>query len=160
MPHTKAWRTFEENLDFMHMLTLGHREAGALKTQIVRLRTVVNSFLSKGLWTKSAQAKLLRSFKEFNRTVKTRVDRIQTLTRWQVVMIVTCVEAYLQDVLSTAASVDPELMSKSEQCARYADVIAATSVDALANKLRVRWARGWLSDGGRRAGYRGSGKWE
>jgi hypothetical protein len=108
----------------------------------------VDPLLSKGLSTKPTQAKLLRSLKGFDRTLKTRVDRIQTITRWQVVMMVTCVEAYLQDVLSTAASVDPELMSKSEQRARYADVIAATSLDALANKLRVRWARGRLSDGG------------
>jgi hypothetical protein len=31
-PHTKAWLTFEENLgSIMHMLTLGYREAAALK---------------------------------------------------------------------------------------------------------------------------------
>lgn len=39
-------------------------------------------------------------------------------------------------------------MSKSEQHAAYADVIGATSLEALANELRVRWARSWLSDGG------------
>jgi hypothetical protein len=63
-------------------------------------------------------------------------------------MSVTCVEAYLQDLLSVAASVDPELMSESQQLAPYADVIAATSLTELANELRARWARGWLSDGG------------
>ena len=63
-------------------------------------------------------------------------------------MLVTCVEAYLQDVLTAAAGVDPELTSKSEQRALYADVIAATSLDALANDLRARWARGWVDDGG------------
>jgi hypothetical protein len=67
---------------------------------------------------------------------------------WQVVILVTCVEAYLQDMLTAAASVDPQLMSKSEQLAPYSEVIAAASVEALANELRVRWARGWLSDGG------------
>jgi hypothetical protein len=39
-------------------------------------------------------------------------------------------------------------MSKSEQRAPYADVITAASLEALANDLRARWARGWLSDGG------------
>ncbi|MEO5959347.1 MAG: hypothetical protein ABIZ49_06220 [Opitutaceae bacterium] len=39
-------------------------------------------------------------------------------------------------------------MSKSEQGALYADVIAATSLDALANELRARWARGWVNHGG------------
>jgi hypothetical protein len=82
--------------------------------------------------------------------METRLDRYQTLTLWQIVMSVTCVEAYLQDVLIAAASIDPELMSKSEQSAPYADVIAATSLEALANELRARWARNWLSDGGPR----------
>jgi hypothetical protein len=63
-------------------------------------------------------------------------------------MLVTCFEAYLQDVLTAAAGVDPGLMSESEQRALYSDVIAATSVDALANELRARWARGWVRDGG------------
>jgi hypothetical protein len=39
-------------------------------------------------------------------------------------------------------------MSKSEQHAPYADVIGATSLEALANDLRTRWARSWLSEGG------------
>src|SRR5207247_11316116 len=71
-----------------------------------------------------------------------------TASLWQVVMLVTCVEAYLQDVLSAAARADPDLMSKSQQLAPYADIIAATSLDELANELRARWARGWLADGG------------
>jgi hypothetical protein len=62
-------------------------------------------------------------------------------------MLVTCVEAYLHDVLSTTASVDPKLMSKSEQPVYYTDVIGAGSLDELANELRARWARGWLDDG-------------
>src|SRR5260370_28844440 len=142
-PHTTAFLAFEDNLDSIkHMLTLGYREAVALKAQASRLT------VPKDLSTKPVQAKLVRSIKRFTKTLETRIGRIQTITLWQVVMMVTCVEAYLQDVLSTAASVDPELMSKSEQVARYADVIAAASLEALANKLRVRWARGWLSDGG------------
>jgi hypothetical protein len=63
-------------------------------------------------------------------------------------MLVTCIEAYLQDLLVAAASVDPKFMSKSQQVAPYADVVSATSLDELANELRRRWARGWLSDGG------------
>ncbi|HSL04332.1 MAG TPA: hypothetical protein VK901_12455 [Nitrospiraceae bacterium] len=71
-----------------------------------------------------------------------------TAMLWQVVMLVTCVEAYLQDLLAIAASVDPKLMDKSQQLAPYTDVISATSLDELASKLRTQWARGWLSDGG------------
>jgi hypothetical protein len=76
------------------------------------------------------------------------IGRVEIVTLWQVVMLVTCVEAYLQDVLSAAASVDPDLMSKSEHVARYADVVAASSLEALADSLRAQWARGWLSNGG------------
>jgi hypothetical protein len=63
-------------------------------------------------------------------------------------MLVTCVEAYLQDVLAGAAAVDPTLMSKSEQSAAYSDVIEAASLQALGDKLRDQWARAWLSRGG------------
>lgn len=93
----------------------------------------------------------MRSINRLTRSLKTlevRIEGFHTITLWQVVMLVTCAEAYLQDVLTAAASVDPELMSKSEQRAPYADVIAATSLEALANDLRARWAHGWLSDGG------------
>jgi hypothetical protein len=39
-------------------------------------------------------------------------------------------------------------MSESQQSAPYGDIIAANSLDELANQLRTRWARRWLSDGG------------
>jgi hypothetical protein len=149
VPHTRAWLTFEENLESIgHMLTMSGREADALKAQATRLRTFTATLSGKSLLTKPARAKVVRWLNRIVRTLKTSGDRMQTITRWQVVMMVTCIEAYLQDVLSTAASLDPELMKNSEQRAQYADVIAATSLDALADKLRARWARNWLSDGG------------
>ena len=63
-------------------------------------------------------------------------------------MMVTCVEAYLQDLLSAAAKIDIDLMGNSEQVAKYGDVIAADSLDGLAGDLRSRWARNWVADGG------------
>lgn len=146
-PHTRALLAFGQNLDSLkHMEALFHREAVLMRAHASRFR----SSLGKGidLGTKAARAKVARSLKRFIKTLETRTKRFETITRWQVVMLVTCVEAYLQDVLTAAASVDPELMSKSEQRAPYPDVIAATSLEALANDLRARWARGWLSDGG------------
>lgn len=145
-PHTRAWLAFEENLgSISHMVFLGGREIRLIKADATRLDT----FLSKRRESSATAAPLkLQPFKRFLKRMQTRIDRFQTATLWQVVMLVTCVEAYFQDVLCAAAKVDPELMSKSEQAAAYAEVIAAISLDALADDLRARWARGWLSDGG------------
>jgi hypothetical protein len=134
----------ERNLDsIMHMLKLSHHEAVLLRAQAARMVA-----LPLDLATKPGRAKAVRSLNRFTKTLDTRVERLQTIMLWQVVMLVTCVEAYLQDVLTAAASIDPELMSKSEQRAPYAEVIAATSLESLANELGARWARNWLSDGG------------
>lgn len=146
-PHTAAYRAFECNLEgIMHLQKLSLHEMVMVKSQAERLTTGIKRGLD--LTKKSTQAKLVRSLNRFTKTLNTRIGRFHTLTLWQIVMLVTCVEAYLQDVLTAAAKVDPELMSRSEQRAGYVDVIAATSLDALANELRGRWARGWQSDGG------------
>ncbi|MDO8715578.1 MAG: hypothetical protein Q7J73_02040 [Dehalococcoidales bacterium] len=149
----------EENLDgIVHMLKVSRHEFSGLRAQAARLGAFIDNDFDlpkkdlaatpKQLQSRLTLAKLNRSLERFRKTLDTRTERFLTITRWQVVMLVTCVEAYLQDVLTTAASVDPKLMSKSEQYAPYADVISAASLDALANELRARWARGWLSDGG------------
>jgi hypothetical protein len=146
-PHTKAWAPFERNLDSIaHILALGRRELALIKGATTRLVASVGK--SSDLTVKPAVVKLQRYVNRYNKSVLTRIDRFQTATLWQVAMLVTCVEAYLQDLLSMAASIDSELMSKSQQLAPYTDVISATSLEELASGLRARWARGWLSDGG------------
>lgn len=142
-PHTKAWLAFEQNLDSIgHMLNMGLNEIKVANAECTRL----TAYLSKhrDFTNKATEKKLICSLN----AMKKRFDRFNTANLWQVVMLVTCVEAYLQDLLSAAASVSPELMRESQQHAPYADVIAAKSLDELANELRARWARGWLSDGG------------
>jgi hypothetical protein len=152
-PHTRALLAFEENLESIrHMLKLSSHQLVLMNTQLTKAnqsatfaKTLVDIAKNPG------QTKLVRSLNRLTRSLKTitvTMEGFHTITRWQVVMLVTCVEAYLQDVLTAAASVDPELMRKSEQRALYADVIAANSLETLANDLRARWARGWLSDGG------------
>jgi hypothetical protein len=94
----------------------------------------------------------LDALRRFNKTLEVRIARMATTRLWQVVVLVTCVEAYLQDVLSAAARVDPTLMAKSDQQASYAEVLAATTLEDLANELRARWAHGWLE---RRSGSTG-----
>lgn len=146
-PHSTAWLSFEQNLDSVaHMVSIGKRELKFMITDTTRFSTFLRKHLD--LITKGKVARLVQSLDRINKTTRDRIERFGTVKLWQVVILVTCVEAYLQDLLSAAASVDPELMSKSQQFALYSDVIAATSLDELANELRARWARGWLSDGG------------
>ena len=163
-PHTKAWTAFEQNLDsILHMLALTRRELAAIKTATTRFATSVTRMTTEVARLKTlvgnspdlpvrpletAVTKLTRSSERYNRTLQTGRERMATATLWQVVMLVTCVEAYLQDLLAIAASVDPKLMAESQQVAPYADVISATSLDELASELRARWARGWLRKGG------------
>ena len=92
--------------------------------------------------------RLLRSIDRLGESVEATTAAMQTLSLWQVVILVTCVEAYLQDVLIAAARIDPVYMKTSEQQAQYSDVIQAPSLDVLANDLRARWARNWLNNGG------------
>lgn len=110
----------EQNLDsIMHMVKLSTHEVVMLAAQTTRLTTFVGKecdLAKTHLAAKPGQAqvkrvlaKLLRSLNRFDKTLKTRIERFQTITLWQVVMLVTCVEAYLQDAqLTTAASVDPQ----------------------------------------------------
>ena len=152
-PHTRALLALEENLDSIsHMLKLTGHQAALIKTQAAKANQVATLALEqRALATNPENTKFTRSLKRLARSLETlsfRMEGFHTITLWQVVMLVTCFEAYLQDVLTAAATADPELMIKSEQRALYSDVIAAASVEALANELRSRWARGWLSDGG------------
>jgi hypothetical protein len=149
-PHTRAWLAFEQNIETIsQMVDLGGREIFLLNAEAAR----VTAFVRKKLGdvgtkpNKKASAAAVRSVQKFFKTIQARIGRHLTVNLWQVVMLVTCVEAYLQDLLSAAASVGPELMTESEP-ASYADVIAATSLTELANKLCARWARGWLKQRG------------
>jgi len=154
-PHTGAWLAFEENLDsILHVVALQSRETSALTAATARLqrslkaRAVPLQSASDAASQKAAKDKVVRAVQRFSKISTTSVERILVVNLWAVVMIVTFVEAYIQDVLSAAASVERKLMAKSEQRALYADVLAAESIEALANGMRVRWARAWVTDGG------------
>jgi|CXWL01.1.fsa_nt_gi hypothetical protein len=152
-PHTKAWATFAKNLhSITHMVALGRREIAFMQTESTRLKTSLTRERTKleRLMTSEGESpelvklpvkrtldQLTRYLDRFTETEK-GFKRLETATLWQVVMLVTCVEAYLQDVLAIAASVDKTLMNDSQQVARYADVISATSLDELAGELRTR----------------------
>ena len=140
---SKAWLTLEKNLEAVsHLVDFSTHEVKSLHAKAARLHArAVNADPRK-------QASLKRSAKRFVSAAQLHTDRLTTARLWQLVTLVTCVEAYLQDILSLAASVDTDLMGKSDQRASYAEVLSANSLDDLAGELRGRWARNWLSDGG------------
>lgn len=146
-PHTRASKALMQNLTSVtRVLNLSAHEAKVARALAARAIKFVNERCDHA--TKRGQAKMVRSMNRLTKTLDDRLSRIQTLFLWQTVILVTCIEAYLQDMLAASASVDPKLMSQSEQRAMYADIIAATSLEALASGLRTRWARWWLGDGG------------
>ena len=150
-PHTDAYLALEQNLDYIaDLLALRRRETLAAVASTRRLQTSIKKHAK--LPPEKALKKLTDALARSKKTHDTLLARLETVTLWQVVILVTCVEAYIQDVLSAAASIDPTLMSKSENeaqhVAQYAEVVAATSLETLASTLRARWARGWLSSGG------------
>ena len=72
------------------------------------------------------------------------------LNLWMGVMTVTITETYLHDVLVFCASLDQALMGRSDQSATYDEVVAAGSLQALADELRSRWARNFIDRTGPR----------
>jgi hypothetical protein len=164
--HTKAWKAFEQNLDSIaHMVALVSRENAVLKTKSIRHASYMNPVITEVAWLKLSMgksperllpplktelAKLLRSSERYKRTRQTGRDRLGTATLWLVVMLVTCVEAYLQDLLAIAASADRTLMADPQRLVSCADVISATSLDELVSGMCTQWAREWLRKGNRR----------
>jgi hypothetical protein len=146
---TGAYLTFEQNLaQITHLVVLRRREAVAAKAAASRMQA---QFIASSRLTnhKKAHSKLPGLQRRVDKLLETFLTRIEVVGLWQIVMLVTCVEAYLQDVLAAAARVDPTLMSKPEHVmAPYGEVVAAPSLEVLANDLRARWARGWLNSGG------------
>jgi hypothetical protein len=74
-----------------------------------------------------------------------------TVREWLPVLLVTTVEAYLEDVLIYAAKIDPAIM-ESRSKVPYANVVSARSLEELKQELREklppRWARNFRDDGG------------
>lgn len=83
------------------------------------------------------------------RTASDLVDEMEwSVLEWTPVMLVTFTEAYLQNVLSYLASVNSELMERSESSAKYSEILVAQSIESLAAELRSKWARRFVDDGG------------
>jgi hypothetical protein len=156
-PHTAAWITLEDNLEMVgHILLYTRQEARALEklanSGSHKFVTIMKSVEGNDPANRDSIAKSITKLTGELKRIETKRDeimaRFDTTNMWQVVMLVTCAEAYLQDVLEAAAALDVDLMNESEQAAKYEDVISAPSLGALALELRRRWARRWLEGGG------------
>jgi hypothetical protein len=79
---------------------------------------------------------MLSQENRLKKRVNARLEPFTTASAWQVVLLVTCVEAYLEDILCHAAAADPVLMATSEQRAAYEEILRAASIDELVGELR------------------------
>jgi hypothetical protein len=91
--------------------------------------------------------RIARATSKFTETIKTSLARQATARLWMTVMLVTCVEAYLQDLLSTAARLDREVMGDAKPSASYVEIMKASSLEDLADEVCRAWARGWVNQG-------------
>jgi hypothetical protein len=152
-PKTKAMIAFEENLDgIKHMTYLTTKEIKWVERKVKKAHERIDSLMKTlDLKTTEGKTRLVRDLTRANgplSAVGVGLERYQLLALWQVVMPVTCVEAYLQDVLTIAAGLDSKLMIKSEQRVSFAELSNATSLENVVGPLRSRWARNWVADGG------------
>ena len=143
--HTTAYAALEVNIKAVtHISVMSTRDLQAL---LITLRRFEKS-IPKIVEPQARVSDISRRGKRLVGAISTHVDRLNVATLWQVVMLVTCVEAYLQDILAFAAEADPGLMSTHEQVATYSTIASAHSLDDLARSLREKWARNWVNDGG------------
>lgn len=78
------------------------------------------------------------------------VDVRYSMLKVQVVMLVTAVEVYLKEILTTLAMFDPGLMTEREsnQEWNYSDIHDASDRDTVLREFCYRWARNKIDGGG------------
>jgi hypothetical protein len=76
------------------------------------------------------------------------LSAIHFMCYWQLVMIVTFAEAYLQDVLVMAAEISPDIMRDSKVSSTYDEIMATDSINHLVFDLRRKWASRNFIDSG------------
>ena len=114
-PKTKAMIAFEDNLDgIAHMTYLTSKEIAWVARKTKKAHERIDSLIKTlDLKTTAGRKRLVRELTRANGPISAMGDgleRYHLLAVWQVVMLVTCVEAYLQDVLTIAAGLDSQRM--------------------------------------------------
>lgn len=158
-PRTPAYATFDSNTDKLsHILILITR---GVKGYFDEWKTNLSpEFVSLGKTQDKEASNQENETDEYYKDraqwemdnlvkpVQQFTDGLTAIFHWIPVIMVTTVEAYLQDVLIYAAKVDPAMMESSKQSASYAQVRQAQSLEELTEELQYRWARNFVDDGG------------
>jgi hypothetical protein len=119
-PDTTAMVTLKENLESVrHFNALVYRDALAFSAAAKRSNMTVSRH--PDLTQRRSRRAALRLGRRLIKTIETHGGRIATAYLWQVVLLVTCVEAYLHDVLAAAARIDPSLIGPADAAARSTD---------------------------------------
>jgi hypothetical protein len=150
-PCSSAWKTLEDNLDMVgHFLHLVNVEVDSFQRRTDEARSATEAARAAIQSRDHLEAQRLLNESSDKLSGGGHEERLQTVALWIVVMLVTCVEGYLQDLLVEAAGIDKRLMNDTAQTASYNEILAATTTSELAQALRTRWARNWTNDGGPR----------
>jgi hypothetical protein len=148
---SKALSAFETNLDRVHfIIRLLARDLDAPHDMISDVKKTIRTM----------QAEFpnldLQGQKHFLEKINLAIDSIQLwepgrefLTRWMLVMIITFVEAYLEDFLVMIVQLKPSFCS-SEATLSLEDLSEKCTVESLRDKIYRRWAKGVLRPGGQK----------
>jgi hypothetical protein len=89
---------------------------------------------------------LERGASKISAGVETYVQLQQMICEWSGVMLVTFIEAYLEEGLMLIAAKNPKLLKEAEPL-NYETVFEADSIEELKNELRRRWANKTVKGG-------------
>ena len=155
---TPAYASFESSTDrLFHLLQFILRGlqdfSDELKTEIAQLGRPQGKEASDQEARNSAEMmddRAQRISDTLLKPIKQFTDGFLTVREWIPALLVTTVEAYLEDVLIYAAKVDPAIMESSRPTVQYAEVVRARSLEELKEELRdklpPRWAKKFLDD--------------
>jgi hypothetical protein len=151
-PSTQAGETFGANLD--QILLLYQLLPIEVKRRILRPASSVSRGVSQA--TKHAaeikgkvrfEGKWLeRGASKISTGVKTYLQLQQVIYEWSSVMLVTFIEAYLEEGLMLIAMKNPKLLKDAEPL-NYETVFESDSIEGLKNELRRRWANRTVKGG-------------
>lgn len=143
-PITVQYRAFMDNMDAVVWL---FRYAGLEMDEYTRrdIRAEKRAKTAIKIPTSDSQERIARRKLE---GVNAALDKVLVLLEWAPVILVTAVEAYLQDVLASVAAVDTTLMARSNQTVSYLELTRAVSLQDVLEQGRLRWARNVLDNGG------------